>query len=141
MKVESKLLDDVSMIADAFADLRTTFSNFSNLGDVHNNETLIEFEHRFNDLRAEMIPVRSRLAGLWTAYESTGVMRNTLAYKIQQSSEKKMNITEAERIAGGSDEYREFRATRKAIKEMKTTIDDMFELCQNFVNEIKDRLK
>ena len=50
-------------------------------------------------------------------------------------------ITNAEKLASGSKEYREFVDQRGFYKESLTNLTDTREDINSYINEIKDRLK
>lgn len=140
-------------IIEDFESQRQSYRDFTRLG--HNNrDTLIEFQSRFLDLKSDLRYWKAKFTNEWIRRDDKAAtaikfriavaMTNgtyNLNSEKEEESGKLPTITNAEKLASGSKEYREFVEQRGFYKESLTNISDMREDMSGYINEIKDRLK
>ena len=130
-------------ILEIYEETRSSFRHFTKQSD-NNRHTLIEFQGRFIDWRAfftkkwirrddkAATAIKFRIAVAMTRGE----------YATGDDEDLKLpSITNAEKLASGSKEYREFVSQRGFYKESLTNLSDTREDINSYINEIKDRLK
>lgn len=136
-------------ILTEYEELRGTFRNFTKVGDGNKN-TLIEFQGRFIDLKADLKYWKVKYTHEWTRRDDKAAtaikFRIAVAmtrgeYPTGDTEVKLPTITNAEKLASGSKEYREFVEQRGFYKESLTNLSDTREDINSYINEIKDRLK
>lgn len=128
---------------------RQSYRNFTRSGDGNKN-TLIEFQGRFIDLKADLKYWKVKYTHEWTRRDDKAAtaikFRIAVAmtrgeYPTGDEEVKLPTITNAEKLASGSKEYREFVEQRGFYKESLTNLSDTREDINSYINEIKDRLK
>lgn len=136
-----------------FESLRETYRSFTKLG--HNTkDALIEYQSRFLDLKSDLRYWRAKFTNEWIRRDDKAataikfriaVAMTNGTYNLNSEKEEETGklptITNAEKLASGSKEYREFVEQRGFYKESLTNITDMREDISGYINEIKDRLK
>jgi len=140
------------IIAD-FEETRQSYRAFTKL-DHNNKESLIEFQSRFLDIRADLRAWKAKYTYEWIRRDDKAataikfriaVAMTNGTYELnsekEEESGKLPTITNAEKLASGSKEYREFVEQRGFYKESLTNISDMRDDASGYINEIKDRLK
>lgn len=140
-------------ILNEYEELRGSYRSFTRTGDGNKN-TLIEFQGRFIDLKADLKYWRVKYTHEWTRRDDKAAtaikfriavaMTNgtyNLGSEKEEESGKLPTITNAEKLASGSKEYREFVEQRGFYKESLTNLSDTREDINSYINEIKDRLK
>jgi len=137
-------------IIEDFNSQRDVFNQFVSRGD-DNKETLLEFLNRFINIKADLRPYHTEFAKKWSMFDdkSATAIKFRLAvamvkgeYKSENPMfEKAPTITNAEKYASGSPEYKEFINKRYFYKESLTNISDLREDASEFINQIKMRLK
>ena len=136
-------------ILTEYEELRGTYRNFTKSGDLNKN-TLIEFQGRFIDVKADLKYWRVKYTHEWTRRDDKAAtaikFRIAVAmtrgdYPTGDVEVKLPTITNAEKLASGSKEYREFVEQRGFYKESLTNLSDTREDINSYINEIKDRLK
>lgn len=132
-----------------YEELRGSYRNFTKVGDG-NKHSLIEFQGRFIDLKADLKYWKVKYTHEWTRRDDKAAtaikFRIAVAmtrgeYPTGDEVEKLPTITNAEKLASGSKEYREFVEQRGFYKESLTNLSDTREDINSYINEIKDRLK
>ena len=140
-------------IIEDYENLRSNFRNFMSKGD-DNKSTLIEFEYRFVDLRADLRPWHTKMIQQAEVRSDKGAtaikMRIAVAmvkdeYQFKDGEvpmyDKAPSISNAEKFAGASREYKEFLDQRVFWKESLVNIADLREDIGSYINLIKDKLK
>ena len=136
-------------ILTEYEELRGSFRNFTKVGDGNKN-TLIEFQGRFIDLKADLKYWKVKYTYEWTRRDDKAAtaikFRIAVAmtrgeYPTGDEEVKLPTITNAEKLASGSKEYREFVEQRGFYKESLTNLSDTREDINSYINEIKDRMK
>lgn len=132
-----------------YEELRGAYRNYTKVGDGNKN-SLIEFQGRFIDLKADLKYWKVKYTSSWTRRDDKAAtaikFRIAVAmtkgeYPTGDGETKLPTITNAEKLASGSKEYREFVEQRGFYKESLTNLSDTREDINSYINEIKDRLK
>jgi len=142
---------ELDQIIDEFDDLRNAFSSYRKKQEP-NKDSLIEFEARFVDLRAELRPHRRYVAAEWQKRDdkaATGIkFRIAIAIHEGKFKDKKgeliydeCSINQAEKFASGSHAYKEFLDQRSFYKESLVNITDLRNDIDGYINLIKDIIK
>lgn len=136
-------------ILTEYEELRKSFRNTTRSGSL-TKDSLIEFQGRFIDLKADLKYWRVKYTHEWTRRDDKAAtaikFRIAVAmtrgeYPSGDDEVKLPTITNAEKLASGSKEYREFVDQRGFYKESLTNLTDTREDINSYINEIKDRLK
>lgn len=136
-------------ILTEYEELRKSFRNTTRSGSL-TKDSLIEFQGRFIDLKADLKYWRVKYTHEWTRRDDKAAtaikFRIAVAmtrgeYPSGDDEVKLPTITNAEKLASGSKEYREFVDQRGFYKESLTNLSDTREDINSYINEIKDRLK
>jgi hypothetical protein len=136
-------------ILTEYENTRQSYRAFTRNGDGNKN-TLIEYQGRFIDLKADLKYWRVKYTHEWTRRDDKAAtaikFRIAVAmtrgeYPSGDDEVKLPTITNAEKLASGSKEYREFVEQRGFYKESLTNLSDTREDINSYINEIKDRLK
>lgn len=142
---------DLDIIIDEFDSFRESFNDYRKNKDVNKN-TLIEFESRLVELRADIRPHRKQVAAEWQKRDdkaATGI-KFRIAIAIHEGRFKneegeliydKCTINQAEKFASGSQAYKEFLDQRSFYKESLVNITDLRNDIDGYINLIKDILK
>ena len=132
-------------IIEEYENTRQSFKNFTSKGD-QSKDTLLEFQHRFIDLRADLRYWHTKML---SASENRSD-KNATAIKMRIACsmvkdeyifeegtnplyDKAPSISNAEKFAGGSKEYKEFLQQRTFYKESFVNIADLREDIQNYI--------
>ena len=136
-------------ILTEYENTRQSYRAFTRNGDSNKN-TLIEYQGRFIDLKADLKYWKVKYTHEWTRRDDKAAtaikFRIAVAmtrgeYQSGDDEVKLPTITNAEKLASGSKEYREFVEQRGFYKESLTNLSDTREDINSYINEIKDRLK
>ncbi len=136
-------------ILNEYEELRKSFRNTTKSGSL-TKDSLIEFQGRFIDIKADLKYWRVKYTHEWTRRDDKAAtaikFRIAVAmtrgeYDTGDGEAKLPTITNAEKLASGSKEYREFVEQRGFYKESLTNLSDTREDINSYINEIKDRLK
>lgn len=147
--MEDKFAERLSEIIYTYETTRESYRTVTRNSEL-NKDTLLEFQSRFVDLKASLRVYKSYFTKEWTRRDDKAAtaikFRIAVAmtrgeYDTGDNEEKLPTITNAEKLASGSKEYREFVEQRGFYKESLTNISDLREDINSFINEIKDRLK
>ena len=108
-------------IIQDYENLRANFRNFSSNGESGNKNALLEYQERFLSLKADLRPwhvqtlreAETRSDKAATAIKmriAVAMVRDTYKFAADEKPmyEKPPSITNAEKFAGGSKEYKEF---------------------------------
>jgi uncharacterized protein YjbI with pentapeptide repeats len=114
-------------------------------------DSLLEYEHRFIELKSDLRPHRKYVASQWYKRDdkaATGIkFRIALAISrgsFEDKTETKFepcSINQAEKIASGTDVYKEFLDQRSFYRESFINISDLRNDIDSYINLIKDILK
>ena len=136
-------------ILTEYENTRQSYRAFTRNGDGNKN-SLIEYQGRFIDLKADLKYWKVKYTHEWTRRDDKAAtaikFRIAVAmtrgeYPSGDDEVKLPTITNAEKLASGSKEYREFVEQRGFYKESLTNLSDTREDINSYINEIKDRLK
>lgn len=136
-----------------YEELRDSFKVFTNRGDV-NKDSLLEFQHRFIDLKADLRPwhVQTLRSSENRSEKAATAIKMRIAismikgeYEFKEGEkpmyEKSPTISSADKFAAATKEYKEFLDQRTFHKESFVNISDLREDLQGYINITKDRLK
>ena len=137
-------------IIQEFEDLRANFKVFSKNSD-DNRESLLEYQHRFIDLKADLRYWHKKVGGEYTRRDdkSATSIKYRIATAISEGRFKDENdkliydacsMAHAEKLAAGSDKYKEFIKQRAFYKESFINISDLREDITNYITLTRDRL-
>ncbi len=137
-----RTLDEI--IAD-YEETRQAFRN-SIKKDTVNVESLLEYQARFNDLKADIRPHKKELTLRWVRRDDKAAtaIKFRIAASISNGEHdmyEKCSITQAEKYASGSKEYQTFIDQRGMYRAGLSNVSDLREDITSYINEIKDRLK
>jgi len=144
----SRLLEE---IIEDFENNRISFKAFREIKDL-NKTTLIEYQARFLDIKAELRPYKVDMVKQWIRRDDKAAtaIKFRIAIAIHEGNFKdkegkliyeKCSINQAEKYASGCEQYKEFVDQRAFYKESMTNISDLRNDCDSFANLIKDILK
>ena len=141
----SSFLDGLSELIEKFEDTRRSYRNFTRIGDF-NRDSLIEFESRFVDIKADMRPYLAHVTGKWIERDdkSSTAIKFRIGLAIHEGKHEdfeECSINQAEKFASGSKEYKEFLSQRSFYKESLVNLTEIRDIANSYINEIKDRLK
>lgn len=142
---------DLKDVIEDFENIRTSFRNYRSKKEV-NKDTLIEYEQRFLDLRADLRPIKAHLLGEWIKRDDKAAtaIKGRLTVAIHEGTYTdeegdliydQCSINQAEKFAAGSQKYKEFLSQRSFYKESYTNVSDLRNDCDGYINLIKDILK
>lgn len=148
---ESKFAEKLQEVLSQFEDIRKSYRNFINNGD-NNKTTLLEFQGRFVDLKADLKVYHTHFTNEWVRRDdkASTAIKFRIAVAISEGRYEdeedatvyeKCSITSAEKYASGSKRYKDFIDQRGFYRESLTNISDVREDINSYINEIKDRLK
>lgn len=146
------MVKDLAEILSEYELQRETYRNFTTSGDSRNKDTLLEFQARFTDIKADLRYYHSKLTRNWTRFDdkSATAIKFRLAIAISQGEYKDKegkpifdacSINQAEKFASGSDKYKEFVDKRAFHKESLVNISDLRDDISSYLMEIQQRLK
>jgi hypothetical protein len=134
-----------------YEELRSSFKNFTNVGDANNN-TLLEYQQRFLELKADLRPWHTKLMHASEMRSDKGAtaikMRIAVAMVrdefIFEEGEKPMydkapSISTADKYAAATKQYKEFLDQRAFHKESFVNVADLREDLQGFITLCRDR--
>ena len=142
---------ELENIIEDFDAFRESFNDYRRVKEINKN-TLLEFEHRLVELRADLRPHRKHVAAEWQKRDdkaATGI-KFRIAIAIHEGEFKDDNgeliyddcsINQAEKFASGSDKYKEFLDQRSFYKESLVNVTDLRNDIDGYINLIKDILK
>ena len=137
-------------IIQEFEDLRANFKVFSKNSE-DNRDVLLEYQHRFIDLKADLRYWHKKVGGEYALRDdknATGI-KYRIAVAISEGRFKDeddkliydaCSLSQAEKLAAGSDKYKEFLKQRTFYKESFINISDLREDVTNYITLTRDRL-
>ena len=134
-----------------YEELRGSFKNFTKVGDS-NKDSLLEFQQRFLDLKADLRPWHTKMMSASEMRSDKGAtaikMRIAIAMVKDEytfgENEKPMydkppTISNADKFAAATKQYKEFLDQRTFHKESFTNIADLREDLQGYITLCRDR--
>lgn len=145
------MVRELNTIIEDFEENRISFSEYRKKGEF-NKLTLLEYQGRFVDIKAELRPYKVDMVKKWTRRDdkAASAIKYRMAIAIHEGEFKdekgelifdSCSINQAEKFASGSDKYKQFIDQRAFYKESLTNITDLRNDCDSFANLIKDMLK
>jgi len=138
-------------IITEFYEIKDNFKNFSLTGD-NNKETLLEFQHRFVDLKSDLRYWHTKMLNASEMRSDKGAtaikMRIAVAMVrdeyVWSEGEKPMYdkapaISNAEKFAAATKQYKEFLNQRTTHKENFTNVADLREDINSYITLVRDR--
>ena len=132
-------------IVEDFDNIRQAFRHCSQHGDCDKN-ALIEFQGRFTDLKADLRPTHNEVTRNWTKHDdkSATAIKYRLAVAIHKGEHEDFeacSLTQAEKLAPASKEYKKFIEKRSFWRESLNNINDLRDDISSYCVEISNRLK
>jgi len=138
-------------ILTEYEELRASFKNFTSVGDS-NKDTLLEYQQRFLDLKADLRPWHTKMmhAAEMRSDKSATAIKMRIAISMVKDeyifgeNEKPMydkppTISNADKFAAATKQYKEFLDQRTFHKESFTNIADLREDLQGYITLCRDR--
>jgi hypothetical protein len=138
-------------IITEYEELRNNFKHFTKNGDG-NKDALLEFQQRFLDLKADLRPWHTSLLRISESHSDKGAtaikMRIAISmvkgeYEFKDNEtpmyDKNPSITNADKFAAATKEYKQFLTQRAFHKESFVNIADLREDIQGYVTLCRDR--
>lgn len=138
-------------IIEDFENTRSSFKSFCNTGD-NNKDTLLEFQHRFVDLKCDLRPWHTKMLKASENHSDKGAtaikMRICVSmvkgeYKFAEGEtpmyEKPPSISNGDKYAGASKEYKKFLDQRVFYKESLVNVADLREDLNSLITLARDR--
>ena len=138
-------------ILEEYENLRDSFKNFTKTGDG-NKDVLLEFQQRFLDLKADLRPWHTKMMHASEMRSDKGAtaikMRIAVAmikdeYEFGENEkpmyDKPPTITNADKYAAATKQYKEFLDQRTFHKESFVNISDLREDLQGYITLCRDR--
>lgn len=138
-------------IIEEYENLRQSFKNFTNVGDA-NKDTLQEYQQRFLDLKADLRPWHTQMMHASEMRSDKGataikhriglaMVRDEYEFKDGETPmyEKPPTITNSEKYAAATKEYKEFLVQRAFYKESFVNVADLREDLTGYITLCRDR--
>lgn len=138
-------------IIEDFNLTRETFHNYTATGEIK-KDSLNTLQERFVKIKSDLTYWKAKLTNSWTRFDdkASTAIKYRIAIAISRGEFTDVGATEpmskcvlsqAEKLAAGSQTYKEFVDKRAFNKESFTNVADMREDCNSYVNLIKDLIK
>ncbi len=134
-----------------YEETRGSFRNFTKVGDA-NKDALLEFQQRFLDLKADLRPWHTQLLKESEKRSDKGataikmriaisMVKDEYVFKegVVPMYEKHPTITNADKFAAATPEYKEFLDQRAFYKESFVNVADLREDLQGYITLCRDR--
>lgn len=138
-------------IIEEYENTRQSFKNFTVVGDS-NKDTLLEYQQRFLDLKADLRPWHTRMMHASEMRSDKGataikmriavaMVKNEYEFKEDEKPmyDKAPSISNADKFAAATKEYKEFLDQRTFHKESFVNIADLREDLQGYITLCRDR--
>jgi hypothetical protein len=138
-------------IIEDFNTMRETFHNYVSTGEIK-KESLLELQTRFVGIKSDLTYWKAKAIKNWTRTDDKAA--TAIKYRITVAISRgdftdtgatlplpKCSLSHAEKLAAGTNTYKEFIDKRAFNKESMTNLSDVREDCANYINLIKDFLK
>lgn len=137
-------------ILEDYNNARESFRNFTKVGDA-NNGTLLEYQQRFLDLKADLRPWHTKMmhASEMRSDKSATAIKMRIAVSMIRGDyvftdevpmyDKPPTMTNADKFAAATKEYKEFLVQRAFHKESFVNIADLREDLTGLITLCRDR--
>lgn len=138
-------------IIEEYENTRESFKNFTKVGDA-NSSTLLEYQQRFLDLKADLRPWHTKMmhaAEMRSDKGATAIKMRIAVAMVKDEytfgeNEKPMydkppTISNADKYAAATKQYKEFLDQRTFHKESFVNVADLREDLQGFITLCRDR--
>lgn len=138
-------------IIEDFENVRGSFNNFTKVGDS-NKDTLLEYQQRFLNLKTDLRPWHTKMmhaSEMRSDKQSTAIkhriglamVRDEYEFKDETPMyEKPPTITNSEKYAAATKEYKQFLEQRAFYKESFVNVADLREDLQGYITLCRDRI-
>lgn len=138
-------MEKFNEIIEEFNSLRQSFRDVLRTQDV-SKETLLEFQARFNDIKADLRPFHSQVHREWTKRDDKAAtaIKYRLAvaiYKGEHADFDSCSINQAEKFAPSAKEYKDFIEQRAFWKESLINVNDLRDDISSYLIEIATRIR
>ena len=140
-------------IIEEYKNTRQSFKNFTSVGDA-NKDTLLEYQQRFLDLKADLRPWHTKMmhaAEMRSDKGATAIKMRIAVAMVKDEYEfgegekpmydKPPTISNADKYAAATKQYKEFLDQRTFHKESFVNIADLREDIKGYILIINNRLK
>lgn len=134
-----------------YEELRNSFKNFTTKGDS-NKETLLEYQQRFLDLKADLRFWHTKMMSYAEARSDKGataikmriavaMVKNEYTFEDNEKPmyEKPPTISNADKYAAATKQYKEFLEQRTFYKESFVNVADLREDLQGYITLCRDK--
>lgn len=134
-----------------YEETRGSFKNFTKVGDA-NKDTLLEFQQRFLDLKSDLRPWHTQMmhASEMRSDKGATAIKMRIAISMVKDEfvfeggetpmyEKHPTITNADKFAAATKQYKEFLDQRAFYKESFVNVADLREDIQGYITLCRDR--
>jgi hypothetical protein len=134
-----------------YEETRGSFRNFTKVGDA-NKDTLLEFQQRFLDLKSDLRPWHTQMmhASEMRSDKGATAIKMRIAISMVKDEfvfeegetpmyEKNPTITNADKFAAATKQYKEFLDQRAFYKESFVNVADLREDLQGYITLCRDR--
>jgi len=138
-------------IIEEYENTRQSFKSFTSVGDS-NKDTLLEYQQRFLDLKADLRPWHTKMmhaAEMRSDKGATAIKMRIAVSMVKDEYEfsenekpmydKPPTISNADKYAAATKQYKEFLNQRTFHKESFTNIADLREDLQGYITLCRDR--
>lgn len=135
----------LSEILDDFDNIRSAYRHCVQKEECSKN-SLMEFQGRFNDLKADLRPHHAEVSRQYTKFDdkSATAIKYRIAHAISKGEHvdfENCSINQAEKYAAASKEYKQFIESRVFWKESLVNINDLRDDISSYLIEISTRLR
>lgn len=138
-------------IIEDFNTTRETFNNYTSTGEVK-KESLNELQAKFVNIKSDLTHWKAKAVMHWTRTDDKAAtaIKYRIAVAISRGDFKdkgcelpiaKCSLNHAEKLASGTNTYKEFIDKRAFNKESYTNLTDLREDCNSFITLIINMLK
>jgi len=142
---------ELEEIIEDYENIRHSFKDYRGKGN-YTKSSLIEFQGRFVDIKAELRPYKVEMVKEWIRRDDKAAtaIKFRIAIAINKGEyldeDGKIvfdcnSINQAEKFASGCASYKEFVDQRAFYKESLTNVSDLRNDCDSFANLTKDILR
>lgn len=146
-----ELGEELSRISEKFNEERASYRDMVNRTEV-SKDSLLEYQGRFTDLKGDVRLIHAEVAKYYAMHDdkSATAIKYRIAYAIVSGEFKdeegrliydKCSLSQAEKLAAGSDKYKTFVSQRCFWKESLVNISDLRDDISSYIIEISNRLK
>lgn len=144
-------MNSLEKIIEDFSSLRESFHNYTAKGEVK-KETLNDFQEKFVRLKADLTSWKAKLTNKWVRFDdksatsikyriAVAISRGDFTDKDATEPMPKASLSMAEKMAAGSNTYKDFIDKRAFHKESVTNISDIREDCNSYITLIINMVK